>query len=297
MNTSEFLASAARLGASLVDALPRVILGLAVILVAFGGGRLIRAAVKRSVRAKSPHANLQLALGRIAMATSVILGLLVAATVIFPTFTSADLVSTLGLGSVAIGFAFKDIFQNFFAGILMLITKPFVVGDQISFKEFEGNVEEIQTRATYLRTYDGRRIIIPNGELYINSVIVNTAFPRRRIEYDFGIGYGDDIDEVKRILLAVMGETEGISPDPRADVIVVGLAPSSVTVRARWWCDSHIRDVLIARDRVISEAKRRLTAAGIDLPFPTHQILLHDQTEAAEGDRRQQREGWPFRDA
>ena len=93
---------------------------------------------------------------------------LIAVTAAFPSFTPADLVGALGIGGVAIGFAFKDIFQNYLAGLLILVTRPFVVGDQIRFKDYEGTVEDIQTRATFIKTYDGRRVIIPNGDLNTN---------------------------------------------------------------------------------------------------------------------------------
>ena len=94
-----------------------------------------------------------------------------------------NLAGTLGVGGVAIGFGFKDIFQNFLAGLLLL-TKPFNVGDQIIFRDFEGTVEDIQTRATLLKRDDGRRVVIPNSDLYMNAVTMNTAFPIRRVEWE-----------------------------------------------------------------------------------------------------------------
>ncbi|WP_229755789.1 mechanosensitive ion channel family protein, partial [Deinococcus soli (ex Cha et al. 2016)] len=104
------------------------------------------------------------------------LGVLVALTVVFPTLTAASLFGALGVRGVAIGFAFKDIFQNLLAGLLILITRPFRIGDQIVSGEHEGTVEDIQVRATLLHTYDNRRVVIPNSELYTNRVIVNTAY-------------------------------------------------------------------------------------------------------------------------
>ena len=130
-------------------------------------------------------------------------------------------------------------------------------------------------------------MIIPNGELYTNSVTVNTAFPERRWEYDIGIGYGDDVEQAREIILRTMREAEDVSPDPKADVILVELAASTVNLRARWWTKSRMADGLNARNRVLTQVKAALTQAGIDLPFPTQQILLHDQTEATDGDRRQ----------
>ena len=276
-----------------VAALPRLLLALVLVTVFFGIAKIVRAVIRRNAKRRGEHRTLELALGRLAQAGIVLLGLLVAATAAFPGFTPASLISALGIGGVAIGFAFKDIFQNFLAGILILLTRPFRVGDQIRFKDYEGTVEDIQTRATYLKTYDGRRVVLPNGELYTNSVTVNTAFPKRRWEYDIGIGYGDDIDRARAIILQALEAAEDVSPDPKADVIVVDLAGSSVNLRARWWTDSYIADGLKAQDRVLTRVKQALTAAGIDLPFPTRQILLHDQTESTDGDRRRQREGWP----
>jgi small-conductance mechanosensitive channel len=294
---SQAWATTQRLINGFVAFLPRLLLATVLLVVfvaiAWGVRRLIRGLAGRHAAGASEHRTLDLALGRIAQGAILIVGLLVAVTAAFPSFTPADLVSALGIGGVAIGFAFKDIFQNFLAGILLLVTRPFRVGDQIRFNDYEGTVEDIQTRATFVKTYDGRRVVIPNGELFTNSVIVNTAFPQRRGEYDIGIGYGDDIEKARGIILQVLLDAEGVDPDPKADVIVVDIAESSVNLRARWWSGSKMSDVLIARDKVLAEVKRRLQAAGIDLPYPTRQVLLHDQTEETDGDRRRQREGWP----
>ena len=273
--------------------LPRLVLALIIVALFFVVARVVRTLVRRYATRRNGHRTLEIAIGRLAQAGILLVGLLIAVTAAFPSFTPANLISTLGIGGIAIGFAFKDIFQNFLAGILILITKPFRVGDQIIYGRYEGTVEDIQTRATYIRSYDGRRVIIPNGELYTNSVTVNTAFPQRRWEYDIGIGYGDDVDQAREIVLRILREAESISPDPKADVIVVDLADYSVKLRARWWTDSRIADGLNAQHVVLSRVKKELLAAGIDLPFPTRQILFHDQTESWDGDRRRQREGWP----
>ena len=218
---------------------------------------------------------------------------LIALSIVIPTFKAGDLVQLLGISGVAIGFAFRDILQNFLAGILILVTRPFRIGDQIVFDSFEGTVEDIKTRATYIRTYDGRRVVIPNAQLFTESVVVNTAFEWRRSEYEVGIGYGDDVDTARSIILDVLKSTGGVLADPAPDVITTALDSSTVNLRARWWSHSRLADVLEVQDRVISNIKRRLTESGIDLPFPTRVVLLHDQTEATDGDRSRQREGWP----
>ncbi|PLS21271.1 mechanosensitive ion channel family protein, partial [Neptunicoccus cionae] len=124
----------------------------------------------------------------------VIIGVMLAVTIVAPTISPGDLIAGLGVSSVAIGFAFKDILQNMLAGILILLRQPFEIGDQIVSGGHEGTVERIETRATLIKTYDGRRVVIPNADIYTDSVVVNTAFETRRSEYDIGIGCNDDWD-------------------------------------------------------------------------------------------------------
>ena len=281
---------------SLVASLPTILLGVGLFVAFVILGMLVKWAIRKIGRKKHRNYNLLLAVARLAQGALFIVGLLVAAVVIFPDFTPTSALASLGFGSVAVAFAARDILQNYIAGILLLVTEPFRLGDQIIFESYEGTVTEIQTRATFVRTYDGRRVVIPNAELFTNSVMVNTAFETRRIDYDIGIGYGDDIEEAKRIMLGVMREDESAKGEPPPEVLVFDLAGDHVTLRARWWIDPPQRaDALDSRDAVLGEMKRRLTAAGIDLPFPTQQILIHDQTEDGDGDRRSQREGWPAR--
>lgn len=260
---------------------------------------LVAKAVRRLVRRVSArrrrHRNLGLALGRLAQFAIVIMGLLIALVIALPGFTPGRLIELLGLSSVAIGFAFRDVLQNFLAGILILVTEPFRIGDQIVFGSYEGTVEDIQTRATIIKTYDSRRVVIPNAELFTNSVTVNTAYAARRLQYDVGIGYGDDIETAKQLMLEAVSGVAGVLHDPAPDVLVVALAESSVIIRVRWWIAPPTRsDALDTQDRVIAAIKQKLYVEhGIDLPYPTRQILFHDQTEETDGNRARQREGWP----
>lgn len=277
-----------------VALLPSLGLGLIVFLLFLLAGRAIQGVVRRVTEQRRQHRNVGIVLGRLAQWGVVLLGLLVAVTVVFPTFTPANLISALGITGIAIGFAFKDIFQNFLAGILILLTEPFRIDDQIVFGSYEGTVEQIQTRATTIRTYDGRRVVIPNAELFTNSVTVNTAFDARRLEYDVGIGYGDDAKQACDLILDAVRSVEGVLADPAPDALIYELAGSTVNVRVRWWIRPPRRaDALDTRDRVLRAIKQTLAENGIDLPFPTQQILFHDQTEETDGNRREQREGWP----
>lgn len=282
----QFLEGAIRL-------LPNMVIGILVLLIFVLIARLIRNVVRRSSETRR-HRNLAIALSRLAQCVILLIGILIAVTIVFPNFTPADLISALGITGIAIGFAFRDIFENFLAGILILITKPFRIDDQIIIEGYEGTVENIETRATTIMTYDGRRVVIPNSKLFKSSVMINTAFDKRRLQYDIGIGNGDDIQVAKKLMLEAARIVEGVMSEPAPDALVFAFADNGVTIRLRWWIEPPRRaDVLDAQDRVLERVKAVLTENGIDLPFPTQQILFHDQTEETDGDRRRQREGWP----
>lgn len=248
--------------------LPLIGVGIVVFLIflaiAYGARKTIRAAAHRA------HIDNMLTslLARIGYIVVVILGIFVAATVIFPGIQPGDLIAGLGIGSVALGFAFKDVLQNLFAGFLILLYRPFKLGDQIKINDFEGDVEEINVRATKIKTYDGERVVIPNADLYMDAVLVRTAFPHRRTKIIVGIGYGESIEEARRVLLSVLRNTEGVLDNPAPDVDVVELADSSVNMRMLYWADSHQSNTRKIADRVISRAKTALDRAGIEIPFP-----------------------------
>jgi small-conductance mechanosensitive channel len=223
-------------------------------------------------------------LGRLASFVITILGVFVAAVIIFPAFKPGDLVAGLGITSVAVGFAFKDVLQNFFAGILILWRKPFIVGDQLRFKEYEGTVEEITVRSTRLKTFDGERAVIPNGDIYANAVLVKTAYDKRRVKFTVGIGYLDDIEKGRDTIRQVLNEIKGILPDPGPWIYVSELAPSSVNFTIYFWVNSEQANVLKVSDRVATGIKYALDKAGIDMPYPHSVVLFHDATGTRYGD-------------
>ena len=261
--------------------MPRYIVALLIALFFFFLSSLVKSLVRRTTSVDSSHRTLRIALGRIAQGAIIVFGALVATTAAFPGFTPGNLVGALGIGGIAIGFAFKDIFENFLAGILILITRPFRIGDQILYSHYEGTVEEIQTRATWLKTYDGRRILIPNSELFKNSVTVNTAFDTRRLEYDFKLAPNADVERAKAAIIEVMRGSQDVLPDPKADVVVIGFDQTSVTLRARWWSKSQISDVLLAQDRVLTKARSAFAQVGVKLPPTTSTVVVTDATAAA----------------
>jgi small-conductance mechanosensitive channel len=267
-----------------VARLPYLLTGVVVIFFFWIAGRLAGRLVRRAGRSTHFNENLAELLGRLLGAVASLLGVLVAAVVVFPAFRPGDLIAGLGITSVAIGFAFKDILQNFFAGILILWRQPFRVGDQIRSGEWDGTVEDINTRSTRLKTYDGERVVLPNGDGYMRAILVRTAYPQRRIKFTVGVGYLDSLEEARAVIHRVLARTEGVAPDPGPWVYVSELAPSSVNFSVYFWTGSQQSNVLLVSDRVATGIKLALDEAQIDMPYPHTVVLVHNQTGSGRGD-------------
>lgn len=276
----------------LMRLLPNIAVALVVLLLAWGLARLIGWMVRRTA-GKHDRQNLGEVGAALLKWAVLIAGVMLAITIVAPSITPADLFAGLGIGSVAIGFAFKDILQNMLAGILILLRQPFEVGDQIVSGGYEGTVERIETRATLIKTYDGRRVVIPNSDIYTDAVVVNTAFDKRRSHYDVQIGCSDDWDEAARIMTESAAAIEGVLRDPAPEAIPWSMDADGNTIRLRWWTGSQRADVVKIWGQVIRDVYNALDKAGVDLPYPTRMVLFHDQTEEGDGDRTRQREGWP----
>jgi small-conductance mechanosensitive channel len=257
-------ASVRTLWTAFIAWLPRLFASLFVLVLAVLFARGMRWVARRALRGHPKRHNLQVAVGRISFAAFLALGVLVAATVAFPTFTIGSLIQLLGVSGVVIGFAFKDIFQNFLAGILLLLTSAFDVGDEIVVDSYEGKIEDIQARATIMTTYDRQQVIIPNADLFTKSVTVNTAYERRRMRFDIDVKGSDDPQHVQDVLAgAITSGIEGVDLDPVATVLLLKISSNALTFRLLWWSGSERASYLIVQDRVLKVVHRALVAEGL----------------------------------
>ena len=276
-----------------VRLLPNIAVGIVVFIIFVFIARMVSRQFEKRHGDRNQE-NLGRVAGGFARYAIYIVGFLLAATIVVPSLKPGDLIAGLGVSSVAIGFAFKDILQNWLAGLLILIRQPFNIGDQIVVNGFEGTVERIETRATIINLYNNERAIVPNSDVYTNAVRVKTANKLTRSEYDVGIGYGDSIPEAIEVIRTAVKGVEGVDGGKDVDVLTWDLAASWVSIRVRWWTDSTRANVVQVHHRVLQAVKLALNEARIDIPYETHVNLIHDQTEAIDGDRGNQREGWPL---
>lgn len=209
-----------------------------------------------------------------------IVGLLVATVVAFPGMTPSKALTVLGLGSVAIGFAFKDIFENFFAGVLILWRYPFDRGDFICCDGLTGEVKEITIRNTLIRKLDGELAVVPNATLFKNNVEVLTSQPQRRVRIICGVAYDEDVDQARDVILRAVQSCESVQGKRTVEVFAQEFASSSINFEVAWWTGSKPVDIRRSRDEVVSAIKRKLDEAGIEIPFPYRTLTFKNQSVA-----------------
>ncbi|MEM9534604.1 MAG: mechanosensitive ion channel family protein [Cyanobacteria bacterium P01_E01_bin.45] len=204
-------------------------------------------------------------------------GIILASTIAFPDLQLGDIIGLLGLGSVAIGFAFQDIFKNFLAGVILLIQEPFKLGDQIVVDGFEGTVENIKIRSTRLKTYEGEDVEIPNSVIFTSSIRILTASNYRRTDLSIGVDYTTSLELAKSTFLETVTGVDGVLGNPIPEVDVVGFGDSSIDFKVRYWTKPqkvHVRRTLSA---VSIALKNACDDAKITIPYPIRTLHYFDQ--------------------
>ncbi len=187
--------------------------------------------------------------------------------------------TALGLIGLGVSFALKDMIANFISGILILIGQPFKVGDQIEVAGEEGTVKDIKIRATDVKTYDGRKVIVPNSRLYNGTVINNTAYDERRFEVIVGVGYDDNIESAVNLAMESLDEADMVEEDPEPQVLVNELGGSSVNLKLRGWTKPSKANMVKAASQVTQGVKEKYDKNGIDIPYPIRTVYMNNQDE------------------
>lgn len=183
----------------------------------------------------------------------------------------------IGLIGLGISFALRDTIANFIAGMMIMVNQPFKVSDQISTQGEEGTVQDIRIRATDIRTYDGRLVIIPNSQLYNDVVINNTAYDERRFKVIVGVGYDDDVQKAKELAQETLDEIEEVEDDPDPQVLVEELGGSSVNLQLRGWTKPSKANMVSVTSDVTQKIKEKYDEEGIDIPYPIRTVYLNNE--------------------
>jgi small conductance mechanosensitive channel len=243
--------------------LPNLLLAVIAVALTVVMARLVRRGVERALARADAERHVRVVVATLAFYAVGAVGLVVAFAL--GGVNLGLLVGSLGLATVALGFALQDIVSNFSAGIVLLLEHPFTEGDHIAIPDAEGEVEEIRVRATRLRAPDGELVIVPNKLLFTQVLRNSSATMRRRVEILLELPYGQDAARARELLLEAAAEVEGVSEDPAPRLLTQDLGQGARRLRLWFWVDSRSDDPLRVRSELLDAAEKRLAEAGISL--------------------------------
>jgi small conductance mechanosensitive channel len=255
-----------RLGDSATRIIPRVLAALTVLALFWAVAAGIRAVLRVLFRRVISDLTVENLLKQVAYYMVWAIGILVAADALG--FEPETVVTGLGLTSLALGFALKDIISNFVSGLLILGLRPFQIGDEIVVGETEGSVQNIRLRATEIKTYDGRLVLVPNAELFTSRVTNNTATPIRRTSVEVPVAYGTDLARAERAMLLASEGVSEVLADPEPSVRVRVLGTTDMVLELRFWTDSRRADLLATTSVIRRRVVEAFSDAGLPLPEP-----------------------------
>ena len=267
---------------NVVASLPNIGLALAAFLIMVLAGLVAGRQVRRAVARTRAHYGLQKLLAtltRVAFgALGVVLGLGILG------IDAGAIVAGLGVAGLVFGIAFKDILENFIAGIVLLVRQPFTVGDRVVTNGVEGVVTDVNTRSTILKTYDGEEVLVPNGAVLRAPVTNRTAYPVTRTVIPFRIAYGADLGGALEAVEATVRSLPDVRTEPAPEVVVVDFADNGIAVQARYWTESGGSAVNRASVAARVAIKRALDEAGVAFaPAPGLGLMREGEREAGSG--------------
>ncbi len=231
--------------------------------------KIVKAIKKVMVKSKVDDTLIPFLLSLVSMSLKILLVISVISYFGIPMTSFVALIAAAGL---AVGMALSGTLQNFAGGVILLIIKPFKVGDFIEAQGYMGVVNEIQIFNTILTTTDNKRVIIPNGGLSTGALVNYSSEKTRRVDLVFGIGYGDDIDKAKEIIASVMNKHKAVLSSPEPFIGVIELADSSVNLVTRIWVNAaDYWDLFFYMQEYV---KKEFDKQGISIPFPQHDVHM-----------------------
>jgi small conductance mechanosensitive channel len=251
----------------------RLMVAVVIAALIVGVGRLLRPVVDRRLQRRGRPSHTRV-FGALFTAVVVALAVLLALTLAFPSVRMVDVLASLGIVSVAVGFAFKDVLENLLAGVLLLLRDPFQSGDQIRVGDYEGTVEGVTIRETLLRTPEGQRVLLPNAQVYTSALEVLTHYSASRLAFAVELDAGADLDTARTVAEAALREARGVLPDPPPQVLVTDVGAGTVILECRAWAAPQRAAQAAARDTAIPAVLSTLVQHR--LPLAADTVLLRD---------------------
>lgn len=247
--------------------IPNLIVAIIILLVAIYVANLAARAAKRAMQKRRTDPELSMLLSRVTHWTIIIFGVIWALDQV--NFDVTGFVAGLGIIGFTVGFALKDIAENFVAGILLLLQQPFDIGDAVEVNGCGGTVIDIQIRSTTIRTWDGLLVIIPNASVYSNPITNFSKVDKRRINVTVGVSYETDLQKADDTLHQVMTTLPGVKDDPAPVVVFNEFGDSAINATIYFWINTGETGYFDALDGVIKGIKLAFEKEGINIPTRT----------------------------
>lgn len=264
-----------QLVAYVIGQIPLWITAFIVVVLTFVVARIVKSAVENKMASEGieeEHKEVAILASRTANAGVLIVGITVALKI-----AGIDLTAIIAAGAFGVGFALQDIIMNFIAGVMILSSRHYSIGDVIKVGGTMGKIVEIQTRATILKAFDGTKIVVPNADLFKNQVTSFTSNPFRRVELINGVNYGEDLKRSAEIVLNAVKETPGVLAEPKPSIVFYEWGDYSINFKVRAWVESRGGGGwLKKRHQMLLNINTAMDKAGINIPYPIQTIELTD---------------------
>lgn len=273
------IASLQELLSEAIKALPGLLAGMVILGLTRYAAQVVKKIANRAGKKAFRSLSLQILLTKTAQVGVWTLGILLACVVAFPGLALGELIATLGIGTVAIGFAFQDIAKNFLAGIILLVEEPFRMGDEVVIDDYQGRVEQISIRTTEIRTYEGEKILLPNATVFTNAVRVKTAYVSRRTDLAVGVDYNTSLAEASEVLGKAIASVSGVLSEPSPEVDLVEFGDSSINLVVRYWTLPQQKQARQVKTKAILAIKTAFDNAKINIPYPIRTLYFYNQDQ------------------
>lgn len=253
-----------------IKGLPNLLTALLILIGSLYLGKVLSRISRRVLKAREAPEGVTNLLAQLTYGAMVVFGLI---TAMQRFFDVTAFLAGLGIIGFTVGFALQDVMKNFAAGIILLIQQPFHVDDFIGVNGFDGQVLEIDLRATEMRALDGRIVSIPNADVLANPIINYTRAERRRIELPVGVGYKTDTESARRVVLDAIQNVPGFMAEPAPIVGFSNFGDSALELNTYFWIDTSMTNPIAAKDSAFILIKAALDKEGIDIPFPIRTVF------------------------
>ena len=269
----------------LLAAAPLLLVAIAIVLLAAWLGRVVSNRMQWLRRLRSPNPYMDGLVRGVVSSLILLAGILLALDLLGATSLVGAVLGSAGVVGLVLGFAFKDIAENYIAGILLSLRRPFAPGDHVQIENREGKVVALTSRSTLLMTLDGNQLSLPNAMVF-KAVILNYSHnPKRRFDFSITIDAGESIRHAQGLAIAEIGQVEGVLDDPKPSWLLHEYTPGGIVLRFFGWIDQHASDLGKVRSEAIRMVKSAFARAGIEGPRSTSHVVLHREPAAADSDK------------